>query len=192
MHIERVHLGPRGVVTGDVERVEIVPVGFDARPFGDGKAHLGKDRGDLFRHLTDRVQRALTGGPGRQGHVKPFGAQAFIQRGIGQPGLFRGQCGIDFILQRVQRGAGHLTLVRGHLAQFAHLQRHFTLFADGTHADGFQRVFVSGLGNLAQILCLKIVHDGPLKLGHVLLAGPLHDCKRRNGTLDRISCSGTG
>ena len=50
-HVERVHLGPGGVVAGDVQRIEIVPVAFDLRPFGHGKTHIGEDRGDLLGHL---------------------------------------------------------------------------------------------------------------------------------------------
>ena len=33
MGIECIHLGARGMVTGHVERVKIIPIGFDLRPF---------------------------------------------------------------------------------------------------------------------------------------------------------------
>ena len=50
-HIKRVHLGPRRVVAGNIQRVKVIPIRVDARPFGDRKPHLGKDRGQLFGHL---------------------------------------------------------------------------------------------------------------------------------------------
>ena len=78
MHVERIHLGPRGVMAGDVERVEIVPIAFDLRAFGDGETHIGEDRGDLFGDLADRVDGALCAGAGWQGDVEPFVAQAGI------------------------------------------------------------------------------------------------------------------
>jgi hypothetical protein len=64
-HVERVHLGPRGVVAGDVQRVEIVPIGLDLRPLGHGEAHVGEDRGDLLGHLAHRVDRAHGAGAAR-------------------------------------------------------------------------------------------------------------------------------
>ena len=44
---------------GNVERGEIVPVVLDFRTFGDGKAHIGEDFGQLVHHLADRVHRPL-------------------------------------------------------------------------------------------------------------------------------------
>ncbi len=79
VHVERVHLGPCGVVAGDVQRVEIVPVTVDLRTFGNRKAHIGKNRRDLFGDLADRVDRALSAAPTGQCDVKPFAAQPFIK-----------------------------------------------------------------------------------------------------------------
>ena len=159
MHVERVHLGPRGVVAGDVQGVEIVPVILDPRPLGHREPKFGKNRGQFLGRLTDRVDRALTARTGRQGDVQPFGAQAFIQRGIGQCGLFGGEGRVDLVLQGIQRGACDLTFLGGHLAQLAHLQRDLAFFADGGDADRLKRVFVTGFGDLPQVFCLKIVHD---------------------------------
>ena len=65
MHVERVHLGPRRVMTGNVQRIEIVPVILDLRPFGHRKAHIGENRRDLFCHLADGVDRAKAAGAAR-------------------------------------------------------------------------------------------------------------------------------
>ena len=101
--------------------------------------------------------------PRGQGHVEPFAAQALVQRGIGKAGLLGGEGRVDLILQRVQRGARDLTLLGGHLAQLAHFQRDFALFAHGGQPDVFQRGFVASIGDLAQVLLLQIVHDRPLE-----------------------------
>jgi hypothetical protein len=55
-----VHLARR-MADGEVERGEIVVVGLDIRPFGDGKAHVAEDRGDLVDDLADRVDAAALG-----------------------------------------------------------------------------------------------------------------------------------
>ncbi len=104
---------------------------------------------------------ALRAGAPRQCHVQPFGAQPFVQRGIAQCGLFRGERGIDLVLQGVQRGAGDLPFFGRHLAQFAHLQRNLALFADGTDADILKRGFICGICDLIKVFALKIVHHGP-------------------------------
>lgn len=138
-------------MAGDVQRVEIIPIRVDLRPFGDGKAHLGQDRGHLFRHLTDRVNGALTHATRRQRHVQPFRPQAFVQRGIAQRGLLGGKGRVDLVLQRIQRRPGDLPLLGRHLAKLAHFQRHFAFFAHGRQADLLQRGFVAGIGNQVQV-----------------------------------------
>ncbi len=58
--VEGVHLGPRRVVDGDVQSVEVVPVAFDLRPFGDAKAHVGENGSNFLGHLADGVDGSLT------------------------------------------------------------------------------------------------------------------------------------
>ena len=89
VHVKRIHLGAGGMMAGDIERVEIIPIGFDARALGHAKAHIGKDCLHLFGHLRHRVQAALAQRAGRQADIQPFRAQACIKRGIGQ-GCFLG------------------------------------------------------------------------------------------------------
>ena len=154
VHVKRVHLGPRGVVAGNIQRVKVVPVGLDPRPFGHRKSQFGKDRSQFLGRLADRMDRTLTTRAGWQGNVQPFGAQTLVQRGIGQSGLFGGKRRVDLILQRVQRGAGNLAFLGRHFTQLAHLERDLALFAHGSDADRLKRVFVARLGDLTQIFCL--------------------------------------
>ena len=65
--IERVVVLPRRVLGRNVERGEIVEVGLDVRTFGDRKAHIGEDLGDLVGHLAD-------------GMDAPLGKRAFAHR----------------------------------------------------------------------------------------------------------------
>ena len=79
--IERVVVGARRMVRGDVERAEIVPVALDVRAFGDGEAHGAEDRGHLLHGAADRVDQAGGARARRQGDVDALGGQAGFQRG---------------------------------------------------------------------------------------------------------------
>ena len=138
MGIERVHLGPRRVVAGDVQRVEVVPIGLNLRPFGHGEAHIGENRGDFFGDLADRMDRALPPVSRRQGHVEPFALQPLVQSCIAQRRLFRSQSAVHLVFQRIQRRAGHLPLLGCHLTQFAHLQADLALLAQRGHPHLFK------------------------------------------------------
>ena len=101
VHVKRVHFGARGVVRRDVQRIKVVPVAVNARPFGNAKAHVGKNGCDLFGHLADWVNGALARGARGQCHVQPFRPQTFVQSRIGKRGFFRRQRAVDFVFQRV-------------------------------------------------------------------------------------------
>ena len=158
VHKERVVLLARGVLGRDVQGVKVVPIALDLGTFGHGKAHVGENRGDLFGHLADGVDRALTARTHRQRNVQPFAAQAFLKRGIGQSGLFTGKRAVDLVLERVEGGTCHLTFLRGHLAQLAHLQADLALFADGLQAQLFQRAFVGGVGDGVDVFLPQVIH----------------------------------
>src|SRR5208282_1074751 len=42
----------------EIQLGEIIIVSFDIRPFGDGKAHVGENRGEFVHHLADRMDAA--------------------------------------------------------------------------------------------------------------------------------------
>src|SRR5437762_13167253 len=46
------------MIARDVQRLEVVRVGLDLGPFGDGEAEAGEDRDDLLAHARERVQAA--------------------------------------------------------------------------------------------------------------------------------------
>ena len=158
LHIKCVHFGPRRVVAGDVKGVEIIPVAFDLRTFGNGEPHVGKDRGHFFRHLTDRMNGALGALAACQCHIKPFAAQTGIKGSIAKGGFLGDQGRVDLVLECIERGAGSLALFGRHLAQLAHLQADLAFFAKGLHAQIFQRGFVLGVGHKGQIFLLQIIH----------------------------------
>ena len=145
-------------MAGNVQRIEVVPIGIDARPFGHGKPHFSKDRGHLFAHLADRVNRALAGMARRQGDIQPLTAQPFIKGGIAKSRLFGHQRAVDLILERVQRWTSHLAFFGGHATKFAHFQRNFALFAHCSEADRLKRAFVTGVGNFGQVFRFEIIH----------------------------------
>ena len=163
VHEEGVVLLPCGMFGGDVQGVEIVPVAFDLRPFGDGKAHVGKDRGDLVGDLADRVDRPLTARAARKGHVQPFVAQTRVQRRILKRQLARAQGGVDLVADLVQRLAGGLALLRGHAAQLAHHQAQLAFLAKRGQAHVLNGLRVGGGRNAVQPLLAQggqIVHRG--------------------------------
>ncbi len=158
VHIEGIHLGAGRMVAGDVQRVKVIPVAVDLRAFGHGKAHIGKDRGNFFGDLADWVDRARAAIAGRQGHIKPFAAQPLVERGIGQRGLLDGQRAVDLVLERIKRGASHLTLFGAHAAQLAHLEADLALLAEGVDPYILDRGLVGCGGNQAKVFAFQIVH----------------------------------
>ena len=71
-----VHLARR-MADREIRGREVVVVGLDVRPFGDRKAHVGEDRGELVDHLADRMDAAGLSGAGahRQGDVDGLGVE---------------------------------------------------------------------------------------------------------------------
>jgi hypothetical protein len=149
------------MVAGDVQRVEIVPVGLDLGAFGDREAHVGEDRGDLLGHLGDRVDRPLPARPARQRHVEPFGPEPLVERGIGQRRLLRRDGRPDLVLERVERGARDLPLLGAHGPELAHLQADLALLAKRRQPHLLERGLVGRGGDGGKIALPQIVHADP-------------------------------
>ena len=66
---KRVPHVPRGVVLGDVEHLEVVPVPLDLRPLHDAEAHRRERGAYLPHHLDRRMNAAPRDRPARQSHV---------------------------------------------------------------------------------------------------------------------------
>ena len=142
-HIECVVLLPGGMFRRDVERVEIVPVAFDLRAFRDRKAHIRKDHRKLVHHLRDRMDTALGPVPPRHRDIDRLFGQPRRQRCVRQNRLARRDRLRQPVAQGVQQRSRHFAHLWRHLAQFAHLQRNFTLFAQSLHPNGLQRRLVT-------------------------------------------------
>jgi hypothetical protein len=137
-----VHLARR-MAFREVQRGEIQLVGLDVRAFGDGKAHVGEDRGQFVDHLADRVDAAglRRRRPQRQGDVDGLAGKARLQGGLGEHVPARGDGVGDLRLQAVERRSHDLSLLRGHLAERLHLFGDPALLAEGMDADLFQGGF---------------------------------------------------
>jgi hypothetical protein len=90
------------------------------------------------------VDRALAPVARGQRHVQPLRLQPLIQRGVGKRGLLGRDRRVHLVLQRIQRRARDLTLLRAHLAQFPHLQADLALLAHGGHAQLFKARLIGG------------------------------------------------
>ena len=117
--VERVVVGARRVVCGDVQRAEIDPVDFDVRTFGDRAAHGAEDGGDLLHRAADRVDQAGLARARRQGGVEPLVRQAGVQLGVFQCRAARLDQGGQGVLEPVQRGAPLAALFGRGLAEVA-------------------------------------------------------------------------
>ena len=118
-----------GVVVGNVEGTEVVPVGFDVRAFGNGEPEIGENLHHLFPDLGDRVDGAGGFGTNRKSDVDELGGQAGFELGFLQLSLTRcdglGDCG----LESVEGLAGGLALFGVHFAEGLHALGDDALFA---------------------------------------------------------------
>jgi hypothetical protein len=118
LQIECVVIAARRMVGGDVERAEIMPVGFDMRPFRHRKPHGAEDGHHLLDGAADRVDRAGPVRAWRQGDVDLFGGEARLERRLFEHGAAGFDCLCQIVAQPVQRGAALATRLGGGLAKF--------------------------------------------------------------------------
>ena len=117
-----------------------MPIVLNLRPFGNGKAHIGKDFGQLIHHLRDGMHRACGNFRRRQGHVQTLGRQACIKCGRLQRRLFRTDRRCYGFAQAIDRSTCGLTLFGRHLPQSLQQRRDAALLAQQVNADSLQRV----------------------------------------------------
>ena len=67
------HISGR-MVLWDVERLKIVMIRLNVRPFGNGKAHALKDRADLFHYLGDGMELAKQQSTTGKAEIHVFGS----------------------------------------------------------------------------------------------------------------------
>ena len=119
VEIERVvHVAGR-MALGEIELGEVVVVGLDVRPFGDGETHVGEDRGEFVDHLADRMHAPDLGGrfAHRQRDVDRLGVEARVERGALERLAPRRERAVDAILEAVDERTLQLALVRRHGAE---------------------------------------------------------------------------
>ena len=133
----------------EIERGEIVVVGLDVRPFGDGEAEIGEDGGDLVDDLADRMDAAGLQrlGAHRQRDVDRLRREAADEVLLLENGAAGGERLADAVLQAVQRRPHDLALLRRHGAEALHQFGDAALLAERGDALGLQRRLVGGLGN---------------------------------------------
>ena len=138
-----VHLARR-MAGREVELGEIVVVALDVRPFGDRKAHLGENGGDLVHHLADRMD--APGLDARQGDgqrdVERLALELRLERRALEHRAARRERFRDLILQRIDRRAVGLALVRRELAERGEERGDRSLLAERGDARGLERAFV--------------------------------------------------
>ena len=151
-----VHLAGR-MTFGKIQLGEIVVVGLDVGPFGDGKSHVGEDRRQLVHHLAERMDPALLGQglAYRQRDVDGLGRKPRVERGRFQDIAARGERLRDIVLGEVDRRSLRLALVRRHLAEGCEQHRDRALLAERSDADGFEGGFVAGCGDLSEDFLFK-------------------------------------
>ena len=150
LHVEGVVLLARGVLGRDVELGEIVVVGLDVRPFGDGEAHVGEDLDHLVEHLADGVDAPVLQRPGAHGqrHVGLLAGEAGRERAALQLGLAAFQRLADARLEAVDRLPEGLALVARQGAQRRHQLRDAPLLAERGDAHALDRREIGGSRDL--------------------------------------------
>ena len=149
---------PRRMAFGEIQLGEIVVVGLDIGTFGDGKSHVGEDRGELVHHLAERMnparfRRRLAQ---RQRDVDGLGCQPRVERRGFQDLAARGQRLRDLVLGEVDRRALRLAFVRRHLAERRQQRRDRALLAERRDAHGFERGLVAGGGDLGEDFGIRV------------------------------------
>ena len=149
-------------------------VGLDVRTFGDGKAHVAEDGGNLVDNLADGMDAAALGRRLAHGqcNVDRLGDEAGGHGRVLQLGLALAERLGDPVLQAVDRRTLRLPLLGSHGAQRLQKLRDGTLLAERGDAHGLDRLLVVGGGDLGQQRALqnfKIssggVHNETLSIG---------------------------
>ena len=148
----------RRMVFREIQLGEIVVVGLDVRPFGDGEAHVGEDRGQFVGHLRDRMDAADLGRrfAHRQGDVDALGVEAGFQRRVLERLAAGGERRVDAILQPVDQRPLGLALFRRQRAERLQQRGEGAALAQRRDAHCFERRVVAGGGDIGENLLLEL------------------------------------
>ena len=162
--VESVVHGARRMVRREVQRLEVVPVVLDLRPFRQLVAQPAEDAGDALQGAGDRVQASALAVAARQGDVDGFGRQARIQGRVFQQRLALAQRAGQRVAGLVDRFTGGLALVGWQGAELLELRGDAAALAKQGHAQLFQRIGALCGGHIGQRLGgegLDVAHGGP-------------------------------
>ena len=163
--VKGIVIGPGGMMRGDVQGAEIVPVALGVRPLGNGKAHCAENGGHLVHRAADRMDQAGVRGAWRKGRIQSLGRQARIHCRVLECRPPTLDCGGQGVLQLVERGAALAPLFGRGLAELLQQAGQGAVLAEHGDADGIPGTQIRRGGECRVCLSLqgqKIVgHDVP-------------------------------
>ena len=160
-----VHLAGR-MAFREIQRREVVIVGFDIWTFGDRETHIREDRGDFIDDLADRMNAAAIGRrlADRQADIHRFRLQPGGDGSVLQRILALADEVGDFGLELVDGGAAGLALFRRHAAKRLQKLRNRALLAKRGKAHGFNGRLIGSRGDLRHQLRFQ-----GIKFSHLFL-----------------------
>ena len=145
-HVQGVLHGPRGMVLGDVQRLEVVPVVLDLRPLDDAEPQTEEHVDDLILHDRERMERARGRTAPRQGEIDEVVHQEGSGRLTGQPVARLLERGSEDLPGLVDLLAQRPALVLGEGAQAA---LHLAEGGPASHHRGLRRLEIVQRGRRA-------------------------------------------
>ena len=125
-----------GMLWGNIELGEVVVVGLDIRPLGDGEPHVAENLGNLVEHLAHRMNSPILqwADAHRQRDVGLLGCETHRERPALQLGLALLQRVADPGFEAVDRLSEGLALLGRKSAEPGHQLGHAPLLAEGGNA----------------------------------------------------------
>ena len=141
------HLTSR-MVCRHIQRIKVMKLVFNVRPFGNLKSHLPENSDNLFINFAHRMNTSLVFRTTRQGHVNFFLSQLGIQLFCLQLGLAVFQRVFNLRLENVQSLAHFFFLFNRKRSQSLHHFGNAPLFAENGNSGLFQHLNVRRTVNL--------------------------------------------
>ncbi len=139
---------PRGMVRGDIERLEVVVGVLDLRAFHHGESGVGEEPLDASQRAGDGMQTARPLTAPRQGDVDAFAGQPARERRLLQRRSCGHQCAcLDRDLGLIDRLPGGRALFARQGAELLEQGGQFTALAQITHPNLIERRQIGGVGD---------------------------------------------
>ena len=160
IEIEGVVHGARRMVCRNIQRLEIVVVVLDLRPFRNGKSQRGKQRLDPPHGARDRMQATAHPPTPRQGHVDGFPDQLRIQGSRLQLPVAVFDCLLNLLFDPVDCLSGRRAFIRRQGSKLFELAGEQTLLAEVANPHRVQGSRIAGSGNRDQCIGFKFIQAG--------------------------------